>query len=97
MLSELIGNLRWRWAKYRLANADVWSGGGMWSVPAADESTRKSRTLVVFSDGVEEHVRVPIDPPEVSAAADRAGLVLLEVFWSANRFRTFYLLRKPAR
>jgi SAM-dependent methyltransferase len=61
-----------------------------------DEPTRKSRTLVVFSDGVEEHVRVPIDPPEVSAAADRAGLVLLEVFWSANRFRTFCLLRKPA-
>ncbi len=62
-----------------------------------DEPTRKSRTLVVFSDGVEEHVRVPVDPSDVARAAEDAGLVLLEVFWNINRLRAFYLLRKPVR
>jgi SAM-dependent methyltransferase len=60
-----------------------------------DEATGKSRTLVVFADGFEEHLRVPIDPPDVAAAAERARLMLLEFFSSVNRLRTFYLLRKP--
>lgn len=60
-----------------------------------DESAQRSRTLVVFPDGVEEHLRVPIDPPQVAAAAEGAGLTLLEVFRDASRLRTFYMLRKP--
>ncbi|MGI6419951.1 MAG: class I SAM-dependent DNA methyltransferase [Thermoguttaceae bacterium] len=60
-----------------------------------DEATKKSRTLVVFPDGVEEHVRMPIDPPQVAAAAESAGLELLERFRDVRGLRTFYVLRKP--
>jgi SAM-dependent methyltransferase len=60
-----------------------------------DEATKKSRTLVVFPDGVEEHVRVPIDPPQVAAAAESAGLKVVELFRDVSGLRTFYVLRKP--
>jgi SAM-dependent methyltransferase len=62
-----------------------------------DETTGKSRTLVVFPDGVEEHVRVPIDRADVCAAAERARMVLLDAFSDLAGFRRFYVLRKPAR
>ena len=60
-----------------------------------DEATQKSRTLVVFPDGVEEHVRMPIEPPQVAAAAESAELELLELFRDVRGLRTFYVLRKP--
>jgi len=61
-----------------------------------DEATQKSRTLVSFPDGNEEHVRIPIDPPQVAAAAESAGLELLERFRDVRKLRTFYVLRKPS-
>lgn len=82
----------------KLARADshfFWFGPRHAMCHYFDEATQKSRTLVSFPDGIEEHVRMPIDPPRVAAAAESAGLQLLEQFRDVRGLRTFYVLRKP--
>jgi hypothetical protein len=59
-----------------------------------DERLVRETTRVVFADGVEEHVRVPLERHHIESAAQGSGFTMLEAFRAVDGFRSFYVLRR---
>jgi SAM-dependent methyltransferase len=81
------------------------AGGRLFAVQFRyDPAARREESQVILTTGVETHRRIPLDPPDVTAAATAAGLDVLDSFAQTpfvGRFGLgmayFFVLAKPAR
>ena len=58
-----------------------------------DPQSRRSTTHVVFREGVEDHVRIPIEQGNVYRAAANSNLRIRDTFLDDSGFRRFFILQ----
>ncbi|MGL6096620.1 MAG: class I SAM-dependent DNA methyltransferase [Fimbriiglobus sp.] len=80
------------------------AGGGLFAVRFRyDPTTRREEARVLVAAGAETHRRIPLDPPDVTAAAAATGLTVLDYFSQSPLvgrlglgLAHFFVLAKPA-